>query len=169
LERWITISLGVLGGLMFAVSTVLMLYPRGPLSPPNHVQSITPPLPTATIGTPSFIVTPAPFPPTEEPEEAEESEDSPRSPEATRGPAASPGPASGPAGAPRAVQVADAGEFGLMVRREPVVGERIAVWPNGTSLVDFGVERLADGRAWRQVRDPAGNVGWAAAEFLRPR
>lgn len=161
--RWITISLGVLGGLMFAVATVLMLYPRGPLSPPNHVQSITPSLPTATIGTPSLIVTPAPLAPVEEPEEPEET------PEPTRGPAASPGPISGPAGAPRAVQVADAGDFGLTLRREPAVGERIAVWPNGTALVDLGVERLADGRAWREVRDPAGNVGWVAADFLRPR
>src|SRR5262249_26909087 len=48
-------------------------------------------------------------------------------------------------------------------------GERITVWFDGTELIPLRGEQVAAGRTWKQVRDPKGNEGWIAGEFLTPR
>lgn len=55
---------------------------------------------------------------------------------------------------------------GVALRAAPGTGERIRSWADGTFLVEVGQETRGDGRNWKQVRDPAGNVGWVAADFL---
>jgi hypothetical protein len=56
---------------------------------------------------------------------------------------------------------------GLSLRSSPSSsGERIKVWPEGTRLVPLGQEHQGDGITWARVRDPDGNEGWAAAQFL---
>jgi hypothetical protein len=38
--------------------------------------------------------------------------------------------------------------------------------PEGTTVELIGPDQQADGRAWRNVRDPEGSTGWIAAELL---
>jgi hypothetical protein len=69
--------------------------------------------------------------------------------------------------APRPLYVANTGGEGLALRNKPASdGERIAVLSEGTALTPTGQEEQADGRRWRQVRDPQGREGWVAADFL---
>lgn len=75
-------------------------------------------------------------------------------------------PTPAPAG-PRPLFVANTGGEGLALRGSPTSGgERIAVLPEGTPLTPTGQEEQADGRRWRQVKDPQGREGWVAADFL---
>jgi hypothetical protein len=46
------------------------------------------------------------------------------------------------------------------------MGDRIVAWPDGTRMESLFQEERADGRLWRRVRDPQGNVGWVPAEYL---
>ncbi|MGE3271773.1 MAG: hypothetical protein AB7P40_23675, partial [Chloroflexota bacterium] len=62
--------------------------------------------------------------------------------------------------------VTNVGQDGLTLRRSPGVGEKIRVWNGGTEMADLGDTAEHSGRTWRKVRDPQGNVGWAAADFL---
>jgi hypothetical protein len=55
---------------------------------------------------------------------------------------------------------------GVTLRDQPGTGERIKVWPEGTELVPLGETQQAANRLWTRVRDPEGNVGWVASEFL---
>lgn len=64
--------------------------------------------------------------------------------------------------------VKDVGSEGLSLRRSPGVGQRIKVWPDGTALVDLKETAEQGGKSWRRVRDPEGNDGWVAADFLMP-
>jgi SH3-like domain-containing protein len=54
------------------------------------------------------------------------------------------------------------------MRREPA-GEKIKAWPDGTEMIAIGADAEADGRKWTNVRDPDGNEGWVAVEFLVAR
>jgi hypothetical protein len=85
--------------------------------------------------------------------------------------AAAPNPAVPPAlaeqPAPARLVVNNVGPDGLSLRRTPgVSGTRIKVWNDGTPMADLGENANQDGKPWRKVRDPDGNVGWTAAEFL---
>lgn len=62
--------------------------------------------------------------------------------------------------------VANTGGQGVYIRRAPATGERIRAWPDGTRLERAGEDRVSEGRTWRQIKDPAGNVGWVPAEYL---
>src|SRR5215207_7035315 len=71
--------------------------------------------------------------------------------------------------APETLVVRDTGVAGISLRRAPGDGERITIWFDGTELNPLRGEQVAAGRTWKQVRDPQGNEGWMAAEFLAPR
>jgi hypothetical protein len=69
--------------------------------------------------------------------------------------------------APARLVVSDVGPEGLSIRRSPnTAGQRIKVWSDGTEMADLGETAENGGKSWRKVRDPDGNVGWTAAEFL---
>lgn len=87
-------------------------------------------------------------------------------PAAAEKPTAAPAPPTATL-APAQLRVTGTGGQGLSIRRTPG-GERIKVWPDGALMVDL--VDLADvaGQQWRKVRDPDGNEGWAADEFLLP-
>jgi hypothetical protein len=69
--------------------------------------------------------------------------------------------------APARLVVNNVGPDGLSLRRTPgTSGERIKVWNDGTEMADLGETAENGGQSWRKVRDPDGNVGWTAAEFL---
>lgn len=62
--------------------------------------------------------------------------------------------------------VVSAGAEGVSIRRVPGTGDRIRAWSDGAEMVPLGEQQQASGRTWTKVRDPAGNEGWVAAEFL---
>jgi hypothetical protein len=69
--------------------------------------------------------------------------------------------------APARLVVNNVGPDGLSLRRSPnTTGQRIKVWNDGTEMADLGETAEGGGKNWRKLRDPEGNVGWAAAEFL---
>ena len=69
--------------------------------------------------------------------------------------------------APARLVVNNVGQDGLSLRRAAgTTGQRIKVWPDGTAMADLGETAEDGGKSWRKVRDPDGNVGWAATEFL---
>ncbi len=80
--------------------------------------------------------------------------------------AAGAGTALTPIGAKYAV--AHTGGEGLVLRPEPGSGEAVKGWIDGTVVVIVGPDRQANGKTWKNVRDPEGNVGWMAAEYLVP-
>jgi hypothetical protein len=96
-------------------------------------------------------------------------------PVATIAPTAAPAPPAAPAVPPALAQppaparlvVSSVGPDGLSLRRAAgTSGQRIKVWKDGTEMADLGETADQGGTSWRKVRDPDGNVGWAAAEFL---
>lgn len=68
--------------------------------------------------------------------------------------------------APARLVVSGVGTGGLSLRKSPGNGDRIKVWPEDTQMSDLGEQQDVAGKAWKRVRDPEGNVGWAATEFL---
>lgn len=68
------------------------------------------------------------------------------------------------------VRVTGVGAEGLNMRGEPSTSSRVVKRiSDGAELIVIGPSREADGRAWRNVRDPAdGADGWVAAEFMGP-
>ena len=69
--------------------------------------------------------------------------------------------------APARLVVSNVGADGLSLRQTPgTTGQRIKVWKDGTEMADLGESAEIGGQKWQKVRDPDGNVGWTAAEFL---
>jgi SH3-like domain-containing protein len=68
------------------------------------------------------------------------------------------------------VQVANTGNEGANLRREPgPSGERLRTIREGTVLEIIGPDSTADGQVWRNVRDiPTSESGWIASTFLVP-
>ncbi len=68
------------------------------------------------------------------------------------------------------VRVAETEGQGANLRVEPGTGApRVKTLREGAELEVVGPDRTADGRVWRNVRDPAdGASGWVAAEFVAP-
>lgn len=62
--------------------------------------------------------------------------------------------------------VGNTGGDGVYIRRTPRLADRIVAWPDGTRMESLMAEEYAEGRLWRRVRDPRGNVGWVPAEYL---
>ncbi|MCC6174662.1 MAG: SH3 domain-containing protein [Chloroflexi bacterium] len=67
---------------------------------------------------------------------------------------------------PAPLVVANVGQNGLSLRKTPGAGERLGILPEGTKLEDQGESTQVDGKTWRRVREPAGTVGWVAAEYV---
>jgi hypothetical protein len=87
--------------------------------------------------------------------------------------AASPVPAAKPAASPAAaaqrVRVANTGGEGASLREQPSTSAaRVKGLTDGTLLEVIGADQQAEGRTWRNVRDPEGATGWVAAEFVEP-
>lgn len=68
---------------------------------------------------------------------------------------------------PTEVVVTNGGADGVNLRRSPS-GEVITTWPDGTVLQVIGGDISDQGRTWSHVRDPLGNEGYIATEFLVP-
>jgi SH3-like domain-containing protein len=56
---------------------------------------------------------------------------------------------------------------GINLRITPPDGWVIQVWQEGTTVKYLGEDQPIDGRIWKRVEDPDGNVGWIADEYLR--
>jgi hypothetical protein len=74
-----------------------------------------------------------------------------------------------PTARPDLLVVTNAGTEGVSIRRAPATGERIKTWSDGAEMVSLLEEQQAGGRSWKKVRDPDGNEGWVAADFLVAR
>lgn len=66
------------------------------------------------------------------------------------------------------VEVANTGGEGVFIRFTPRASDRVTAWPESTRMQIVGGDVEADGRRWKNVRDPDGLVGWIPAEYLRP-
>jgi len=82
------------------------------------------------------------------------------SPTTTAVPAAEPSPTVVPS-----LAVGNTGGLGVFIRRTPA-GDKIRTWPDGATMAVIGEDKQAEGRTWKNVRDPDGNGGWVAAEYL---
>ena len=67
---------------------------------------------------------------------------------------------------PTLLVVANTGGDGVVVRRVPATGDIIRGWLDGTPMLVVGEDKQVDGKVWKNVKDPLGNVGWVAAEYL---
>ena len=84
----------------------------------------------------------------------------------------SPGPPAYPAPPGRGQQgvVSTGGQGGASLREGPhPQAAVIEALPDGTPVGMLGPEIAANGRTWRQVVSPAGNIGWVDSTLLRPR
>jgi hypothetical protein len=73
-------------------------------------------------------------------------------------------------GSAERVRVVGAGEEGVNLRAQPgTAGARLKGLFDGVELEVIGADSSADGRTWRNVRDPSDRTeGWVAGEFLGP-
>jgi len=62
--------------------------------------------------------------------------------------------------------VGNTGGEGLNFRAKPQMTDKIAAWVDGTRMIEGGPAQGAEGRLWRNVQDPDGNVGVVAYEYL---
>ncbi len=62
--------------------------------------------------------------------------------------------------------VGNTGGDGVWLRRSPDMEDRVRTWPDNSPMQVIGADREVDGRLWKNVEDPAGNVGWIPAEYL---
>ena len=60
------------------------------------------------------------------------------------------------------------GQGANMRQRPSTTAPILRTLPEGTVVEVIGDETQAEGRAWRNVRDPGGATGWVAAELLGP-
>ena len=66
------------------------------------------------------------------------------------------------------MEVTNTGGEGLFIRFTPRASDTVTAWPDTTKLEVVGPDVEADGRRWKNVRDPDGLVGWVPAEYVRP-
>jgi hypothetical protein len=66
------------------------------------------------------------------------------------------------------VVVANTGGQGVYLRNTPVMSDRAVAWVEGTRLAIVGDDTIGEGRVWKRVRDPKGDVGWVPGEFVAP-
>lgn len=64
--------------------------------------------------------------------------------------------------------VGNTGGDGVWLRRSPAMADKVRAWPDGTPMQVVGADTAAEGKTWKNVKDPAGNVGWIPAEYLVP-
>jgi hypothetical protein len=96
----------------------------------------------------------------------------PQSPGASPTPAAAqaaPTPVPSPTPAVVRVKIGNTDGLGAYLRPEPSLQARgVVAWPDGSVLEIVGPDRQFDGKVWRNVKDPRGNVGWILREYLLP-
>jgi hypothetical protein len=81
-------------------------------------------------------------------------------------PAASPSPSAAPG---VRMKIANTEGQGANMRQRPsTTAPVLRTLPEGTVVEVIGGETQAEGRAWRNIRDPGGATGWVAAELLGP-
>jgi hypothetical protein len=66
------------------------------------------------------------------------------------------------------LRVGNTGGIGVYLRATPRLADRLRAWPDGTPMLPTGRETEAEGRRWREVRDPTGTIGWIPASYLVP-
>ncbi|HZO27896.1 MAG TPA: SH3 domain-containing protein [Chloroflexota bacterium] len=72
-----------------------------------------------------------------------------------------------PPGVGQRLQVANTGNEGANLRREPgSSGDRLKTIPDGTLVEVVGPDSTVDGIIWKNVRDPQGETGWIAGSYL---
>lgn len=73
-----------------------------------------------------------------------------------------------PTPGPETLLVGKTGGDGVYIRSSIKPEKKIKVWPDGTTMAVVGNDQTVDSRTWKNVRDPAGNVGWVPAQYLVP-
>ncbi|MHB1004952.1 MAG: hypothetical protein ACYC3S_04830 [Chloroflexota bacterium] len=71
-----------------------------------------------------------------------------------------------PGAGPTTLVVGNTGGDGVWIRRTPAMADRLRTWPDKTAMQVIGADQQAEGKVWKNVKDPAGNVGWIPAEYL---
>lgn len=66
------------------------------------------------------------------------------------------------------VTVANTDGEGAYLRATPQLATPLQAWAEGTTLEVVGSDTNGDGHRWKRVRDPNGQLGWIAAEFVQP-
>lgn len=66
------------------------------------------------------------------------------------------------------VAIAHTDGAGAYVRATPRLTNHLQAWAEGTRLEVVGEDISGDGHRWKRVRDPFGQLGWVAAEFVIP-
>jgi hypothetical protein len=79
-------------------------------------------------------------------------------------PTSAPSPVASPT--PSSLTVGNTGGEGVFIRRTLDAADRIRAWPDKTIMVVVGGDQQAEGRTWKNVKDPDGNVGWVPSEYL---
>ena len=85
-------------------------------------------------------------------------------------PTATPSPTSAPTPQPEAktYKVGNTNGLGAYLRRTAGGPEKIKAWPDGSVMTVIGGDQIVDGTTWKNVKDPDGNQGWMAADYLVP-
>ncbi len=65
----------------------------------------------------------------------------------------------------RLFAVTNTGGDGVYLRRTPQYGDKMAAWPDETTLEEIGPERTVNGTLWRQVRAPDSSEGYVPAQY----
>ena len=141
--QWIALGLAaalavaLTAGLVFVILTIMR----------PGTQTVTPPTPLPVVASPTVASSVAQIFATSTPP--------PNAPTPT------------PQGVGQRLQVANTGNEGVNLRREPgQIGEKIKTIQDGTLVEVVGPDRTVDGIVWRNVRDLQGEVGWIAGSFL---
>ena len=66
------------------------------------------------------------------------------------------------------MRIGNTGGDGVYLRRTPNDADLWIPWPDNTVVEYLNEEQTTDGRTYRKVKDPRGNVGWMPADFLLP-
>jgi hypothetical protein len=91
------------------------------------------------------------------------------SPSPGAGTVIAPGPSPSPAASGVRMKVANTEGQGANMRQRPsTTAPVLRTLPDGTVVEVIGNEQNAEGRNWRNVRDPGGATGWIASELLAP-
>lgn len=91
------------------------------------------------------------------------------SPSPGAGTVIAPAPSPSPAASGVRLKVANTEGQGANMRQRPsTTAPVLRTLPDGTVVEAIGGETNAEGRSWRNVRDPGGATGWIATELLAP-